>query len=132
RSATESFDRVLFLSAHGGNAGPLAAAVARLRAEGRDVRAFAPRFGGDAHAGRTETSLLLHLRPRLVRPGAEPGDTRPLAELLPALRRGGVTAVSPNGILGDPTAASAAEGDALLDVLAADLAAAVADWRRAR
>jgi creatinine amidohydrolase len=61
RSATETFDRVLFVNAHGGNATPLAAAVRRLRAESRDVRAWTPRLGGDAHAGRTETSLMLAL-----------------------------------------------------------------------
>jgi mycofactocin precursor peptide peptidase len=61
RSASETFDRILFVNAHGGNAAPLAAAVERLRHEGRNARAWSPRFGGDAHAGRTETSLLLAL-----------------------------------------------------------------------
>ena len=67
--------------------------------------------GGDAHAGRTETSILLELDPTVVRTdAAQIGNTAPLRELLPALRRGGVTAVSRNGVLGDPTAASAEEG----------------------
>ncbi len=47
---------------------------------------------------------------------------------MPALRAGGVRAVSANGVLGDPAGASAAEGARLLDQLAADLAAAVAAW----
>ena len=129
RSA-DGFAGVVLVSGHGGNAEPLAAAAATLEAEGRSVLVWSPRVpGGDAHAGHTETSLLLHLAPRLVRPGAEPGDTRPLAELLPALRRGGVAAVSPNGILGDPTVASATEGDVVLEALAADLIATVAAWR---
>lgn len=132
RSA-DAFAGVVLVSGHAGNAEPLAAAAATLDAEGRSILVWWPHVpGGDAHAGRTETSLLLGLAPGLVRPGAQPGDTRPLAELLPALRRHGVAEVSPNGILGDPTGASSAEGDALLDALAADLLAAVADWRRPR
>jgi mycofactocin system creatininase family protein len=42
RSATRTFDRVLLVSAHGGNAGPVHRAVRQLRAESRDVRAWAP------------------------------------------------------------------------------------------
>ncbi len=49
--------------------------------------AFAPRWDGDAHAGRTETSLQLALQPELVGADRSPGDTRPLAELLPLLQR---------------------------------------------
>jgi len=130
RSAS-AFAGVVLVSGHGGNAAPLAAAVATLRAEGRAVLAWAPRIpGGDAHAGRTETSLLLALRPELVRlDAAEPGDIRPLAAVMGELRRGGVAAVSANGVLGDPAGASAGEGERLLATLAADLVAAVAAWR---
>ena len=71
--------------------------------------------GGDAHAGRTETSLMLAIAPDTVRlDRAEPGATSPIDELLPVLRAGGVLAVSPNGVLGDPTGANAEEGHALL------------------
>ena len=130
RSA-DAFGGVVLVSGHGGNAAPLAAAVRTLHAEGRRVLAWSPRVeGGDAHAGRTETSLLLALRPdRVALAAAEPGNTAPLAELLPSLRLGGVVAVAPNGVLGDPAGASAAEGDALLDTLTADLAGAVRAWR---
>src|SRR5215207_8817237 len=38
RSASASVRRLLLVSAHGGNAGPVTAAVRRLREEGRDVR----------------------------------------------------------------------------------------------
>ncbi|MCU0281989.1 MAG: creatininase family protein, partial [Acidimicrobiia bacterium] len=75
--------------------------------------------GGNAHAGYTETSLMLALQPELVRPErAVPGDTSPLAELMPRLREAGVRAVSPSGVLGDPTGASAGEGERLLATLA--------------
>ncbi|HTT96093.1 MAG TPA: mycofactocin biosynthesis peptidyl-dipeptidase MftE [Solirubrobacterales bacterium] len=197
RSATETFDRLLFVSAHGGNAAPLAAAVQILRAEGRDARAWSPNLRGDAHAGHTETSLLLALddpihptggrpeptptnrgrpepciaalrstalerallrstapegapvgsdavrgaavevsegrgapeRSTVVRGElAEVGNTAPLAEIIGALRGGGVRAVSPNGVLGDPTGASADAGRKLLAAAVADLRTTVRAW----
>jgi mycofactocin precursor peptide peptidase len=129
RSACESYEHVLFVSAHGGNAAPVARAVEYLRFEGRDVRAWSPRFGGDAHAGRTETSLMLVLDPSQVRLDlAEAGCTDDIATLMPRLRREGVRAVSPNGILGDPAGASAAEGRELLERAAAELREFVASW----
>lgn len=131
RSA-DAFAGVVLVSGHGGNAAPLAAAVETLRAEGRRVLAWTPRVhGGDAHAGRTETSLLLALSADAVRAGAaEPGETRPLAELMGELRRSGVAGVSANGVLGDPAGASAEEGERLLQQLAADLVASVEAWSR--
>ena len=129
RSATRTFSRVLLVSTHGGNAGPGRRAEQRLRAESRDILAWLPAWEGDAHAGRAETSLELALAPDRVRPGrAEAGNTRPLTELMPELRRSGVRAVSPNGVLGDPAGASATEGAALLGRLTADLLATVDAW----
>jgi creatinine amidohydrolase len=59
--------------------------------------------------------VLLALAPHLVRTDRlAPGATGALHDLLPELRRGGVAAVSPSGVLGDPTGASAGEGWALL------------------
>ena len=129
RSATRTFSRVLLVSTHGGNADAVRRAERRLRAESRDVRAWLPIWEGDAHAGRAETSLELALAPDRVRPGvAGLRAPRPLTELMPELRRSGVRAVSPNGVLGDPAGASAAEGAALLARLGADLLTAVDAW----
>ncbi len=65
----------------------------------------------DAHAGRSETSLLLHLAPELVRLDlAAAGPVEPVSDLMDRLRRGGVRAVSPVGVLGDPTTATAEHG----------------------
>ena len=129
RSATLSFTRVLLISTHGGNAQPVRRAVARLRGEGRDVRAFSPHWPHDAHAGRAETALMLALAPEHVRlDRAQAGATRPLPELLPALISRGVRAVSANGILGDPSGASAQEGRLLLDEAAHHLLELVAAW----
>ena len=121
---------VVFVNGHGGNHTSVLAATAILVAEGRNVLAWSPSTaGGDAHAGRTETSLMLSIAADTVRVGAaQPGRTEPLGELLPLLRRSGVAHVSPNGVLGDPTGATAQEGAALLAALVDDLVARVTAW----
>jgi mycofactocin system creatininase family protein len=129
RSSSSSFARVLFVSAHGGNAEPLAAAVRELRSEGREVWAWSPRWEGDAHAGRIETSLMLALAPELVGSTRDAGNVTPLVALMPQLRAEGVRAVSPNGVLGDPSGASAGEGRSLLDAATEDLRAFVGQIR---
>jgi len=130
RSAADTFAHVVLACAHGGNAAPFGRALARLRDEGRPVTGWWPRWGGDLHAGRTETSLMLAIAPDRVRLSeAAPGDTRPLRKLLPLLEAGGVRAVSPSGVLGDPAGAGADEGRALLREAAADLARTVAALR---
>lgn len=116
----------LVVDGHGGNVEATTTAVARPVAEGRPVAGWRPRVpAGDPHAGRTETSLLLAIDPDVVGPDRPVGATEPLAELLPGLRAGGVAAVSPNGVLGDASGASAAEGRALLADLVDDVLAAV-------
>jgi mycofactocin system creatininase family protein len=129
RSATRTFPRVLLVSTHGGNTEAVRRAVARLRAESRDVSVWLPHWHGDAHAGRAETSLQLALAPATVRlDRAEAGNTTPIAELMPALRATAVHGVSPNGVLGDPDGASAAEGTAMFADLLADLVSYVERW----
>lgn len=125
RSA-DAFGAVVVVSGHGGNLEALQRAVRTLSAEGRGVTVWTPSGAVDAHAGRTETSLLLALDPSHVRLSrASAGNTRPLAELLPALRERGVRSVAATGVLGDPTGASADEGRSLLDALVTDLLATV-------
>ncbi len=126
RSIRTWTDRVLLVNGHGGNVTALTAAVAQLEREGHDVDWVACATESvDLHAGRTETSLMLHLAPWLVRlDRAEAGDTRPLREILPLMLAGGVAAVSANGVLGDPAGASAAEGKRLLVAMADDVVAA--------
>ncbi|TCK20112.1 mycofactocin biosynthesis peptidyl-dipeptidase MftE [Pseudonocardia endophytica] len=135
RSACRWAARLLFVNGHGGNVATLTDAVDRLRFEARDVAWLAcvpARDAGvplDAHAGRVETSLMLALAPHLVRTdAAAAGATAPLRELIDDMRAGGVAAVSRNGVLGDPSGASAEEGRRLLDGMVAAAAASVARW----
>jgi mycofactocin precursor peptide peptidase len=121
RDASRHWRALLLVNGHGGNHDAVSAAIGRLTGEGRRCAAFsvAPE-GADAHAGRAETSLLLHLDPASVRrEHAEAGETRPIAELLDRLRRDGVRPISPNGVLGDPRGATAEEGRRLLEQLIA-------------
>jgi len=131
RSARAAFRGIVLVNAHGGNETTLADVARRCTAEGDDVLVWhAAVEGGDAHAGRTETSLLLAIDAAAVRLElAEPGCTEPIERLLPRLRAEGVRPVSSNGVLGDPTGASAEEGRRFLDALVADLTASVvARW----
>lgn len=122
---------LVFVNGHGGNHAAVQSAVEALTHEGRHVLSWWPTLpNGDAHAGRTETSLMLAIAPQLVRiDDAEAGNTTSLGELLARLEHGGVRAVSPNGVLGDPTGASTAEGVDLLAALVADAVERIAAWR---
>ncbi len=132
RHASLHWPALLLVNGHGGNVTAVEAAVGRLRYEGRACLAWhAALPEGDAHAGRSETSVMLALAPGAVRlDAAERGDVRPLGEILPLLRERGVRAVSANGVLGDPAGASAAEGEHLLARLVDSLRAAIDQFLR--
>lgn len=124
RSVATWAGSVLIVNGHGGNLRALSTAVTQLREEKHSV-AWLPCAvaGADAHAGRTETSIMLQLAPNLVAMDlAAAGNTAPMSSLLPELIAKGTRAVSPSGVLGDPTGATAAEGST---VLAAMIAGAV-------
>ena len=130
RHASLHWPAMLLVNGHGGNAPAIADALRQLSAEGRQCHVWhaglrpgvAMRDVADAHAGRMETSVMLALAPGDVRTtAAAPGETQPLAEIMPDLRARGVRAISENGVLGDPSGASAAEGERLLGMLVADL-----------
>ena len=123
RSAAHWTDRVIFVNAHGGNITALAEAVNQLRYEGHDCAWVACATEDvDAHAGYTETSIMLHLEPHRVRLDlAEIGNTASIRDLLPEIIAGGVSAVTANGVLGDPAGATAAEGARCLTEMARDV-----------
>ncbi|MEY2966990.1 MAG: hypothetical protein RLY50_1040 [Actinomycetota bacterium] len=128
RSARSWSRGVLFVNGHGGNADALVAASRTLSAEGVPHALWWPTLPDDArsdmHAGRTETSAMLHLQPDAVDLSrAVPGATGEPEALIAAMRKGGVAAVSPNGVIGDPTLATAAEGEAIVAQWAEALAA---------
>jgi creatinine amidohydrolase len=122
RSMNTWAGRIVLVNAHGGNVAALSKSVLQMIAE-QHTTGWVPcaTESVDLHAGITETSLMLHLRPESVRlDRAEPGETRPLAEIMPLLMAGGIGAVSPNGVLGDPSGASPETGARVLGDMTAD------------
>ena len=106
RTAGPEFDRVVIVNAHGGNLDAVRSAAVTCEHEGRPI---------SVGVGVVETSVMLAIDPQRVRlDRAEPGNTAPLREILDDLRTGGVAAVSPNGVLGDPTDATPARGEEIL------------------
>jgi creatinine amidohydrolase len=142
--ARQGFGTAVILSAHGGNYATLERALPALRAAAHPMRVCAftdlariaavwhaasaaagidAQFAGH-HAGEFETSILLALRPDLVRRGELAAgllDTGadPQAIFYPSLRTH-----SPSGVVGDPRRASAAHGERYL----AAWVDALVDW----
>ena len=114
---------VVFVNGHGGNADAVYGATRTLTSEHRKVAAWWPCIEhGDAHAGASETSMMLVINPEQVNMAkVEAGSTKPISEIAAQLRSGGVRAVSTNGVLGDPTTATSEHGHNLLSQLTHDL-----------
>lgn len=129
------FRRIVLLPTHGGNFRPLGEAVTRLRPpEGVRLITFpdvslllgailpvasslgiTPTEGG-VHAGEWETSMMLALRPDLVRvEAAEAGYTGDLMSGVQRFFEEGVQAIAENGVFGDPRRASAEAGRRYLE-----------------
>jgi mycofactocin system creatininase family protein len=117
---------VVFVNGHGGNVAAMQTATTVLARERRRVVTWWIRVpGGDPHAGRVETSLMLALAPDAVRLDLAVAGPIPAND---ELVEHGVRALSPTGVLGDPAGATAEEGHRLFASLADDLGATVAEW----
>jgi len=143
--ARGGFRRVVLLPTHGGNFAPLAAAVEKLGDDsGIDVRALTdlrallaiaqvgadehgvPLNEGGLHAGEWETSMLTSVHPELVRQDrAVPGYTGDIESAMGAMFASGVDAIADNGVVGDPSRASAEHGrrywDKVLEVTLSEI-----------
>ena len=82
------------------------------------------------HADIAESSMILALRPELVRTGlAAAGYTGDPKAVLDTIFESGFAAVTENGVIGDPAGMSARLGHALLDGMAERIAAHIeATW----
>ena len=131
RSADWS-DGVVLVNGHGGNLQAITKAMEVTAYEKRRAMSWWPQVpGGDAHAGHTETSIMLAIAPDQVDLArAEIGNTQPMSSILPQIIAGGIAAVSPNGVLGDPSGSSVEAGNEILKMLLNDLVAAVKNWMR--
>lgn len=137
------------VTGHAGNAGSMAEAERRLAeafagrvvsfadwpAQRKAVHAAAVAMGLDpervgTHAGHFETSIMCLLRPDLVdSAAAEPGWIGPAAAAGETLRSRGMAALSPIGVVGDPTGASAEAGRAYLGALVEHVVTGIARHR---
>jgi creatinine amidohydrolase len=136
----DGFTRIIFLPSHGGNFAPLAQAIEDARTAHPEIEitgytdllgitGFLHRTAADfgiseedcgAHAGDDESSLMLFLEPGLVaRDRFAPGYLGPLGEdEVRIIFEHGMTALTANGVLGDPRQASAEKGEIYLEKLA--------------
>ena len=114
---------VILVHGHGGNLAAVQRATALLHSEQRNIASWWPRIhGADAHAGHTETSLMLAINPQSVRlDKLDIGNVQPMSELQHDLQTQGVKAVSENGILGNASTATAEHGEEMLTALTNDL-----------
>jgi creatinine amidohydrolase/Fe(II)-dependent formamide hydrolase-like protein len=153
--AKHGFRLIVLLPTQGGNIAATEAAVEDLNDTlegavayspvtdiGRDVLEYAigsasrengvePSQSG-AHAGEWETSVMLALRPELVRRDrAEAGYTGDMGLAVKQLHEEGVAIeqLSSNGVMGDPTLADADRGRGYVDRLAGVIASAVSVLR---
>jgi mycofactocin precursor peptide peptidase len=126
RDSSRDWSSLLVVNGHGGNLDALQQAAEICRHEQRPFRIVHLALEGmDAHAGAAETSMMLHLDPSRVRlPLMQQGHTSAARDLMQQLRTDGVCSVSPNGVLGDPTAANADQGRRWIDALTAKAVAA--------
>jgi creatinine amidohydrolase len=128
--ARGGFRRVVLLPTHGGNFGPLAAAIEQLGPTPEiEIRALTdlgalltiarlgvdehgvPLGEGGIHAGEWETSMLMTIHPELVHPErGEAGYTGDPEAAIGAIFGAGVHEVAENGVIGDPARASPEHG----------------------
>lgn len=112
---------ICIVNGHGGNSDALKLVHSALEYENiRHAIWSLPYYeGADMHAGHTETSLMLHLAPSTVRMDlAEVGAVGDSEILIERMRAGGIKEVSSNGVVGDPTNATAAHGATMLSFYA--------------
>lgn len=127
------FDKVLVINGHGGNAADVRVALQELKEMYADARVYdaswwdvaAPALdgireagpNGSGHAGETETSMMLELRPDLVRTDRlhVDGGTPPSSYAGRVGRFRRLDEHSSRGNFGDPTVATAEKGRQMLD-----------------
>ena len=139
------FDKVLIVNGHGGNQADMRVALQELRERYMEARVYGASWwevaqagldevrtagpDGSGHAGETETSLMLHLHPGLVRAvrPARGGVRAPSAHESQVQRFHMLEEVSPRGHCGDPGAASAEKGERMLKAIVDSLCEIVDD-----
>lgn len=146
---SHGFRTAYVVTGHAGNSGSMRGAAERLgdravffadwpaqRAVIHDVARTELDLDPDVvgtHAGHYETSIMLTLRPDLVRiERADAGFIGPAAEASAILMRDGMQALSSSGVIGDPRGSSAAAGERYLEALVNQVVTGIQQHRSAR
>lgn len=141
------FDSLLLLNGHGGNASLISSATSTIGTQHPEVEVLGLTYfqlaasfiddirdtdlGGMGHAGEFETSLMMHLRPELVKEDQMEGTNmdEPYPQSIDDLVAGGPLSVyrdfteySESGAIGDPTVATAEKGEKILELLCDEMA----------
>jgi creatinine amidohydrolase len=134
------FKQIIFLPSHGGNFATVEKAITKAQTVFPDIKisgytnllgfshflnSLSNGFGisddeSGAHAGENETSMMMHLKPHLVkREKFEAGYVGPTGEKeVSIILEQGMPALTKNGVLGDPSKASADKGSVYIERLA--------------
>lgn len=150
--ASHGWRRFLVITGHGGNNATLGTVAQDLLRDRPDlefawtpVTSLAPTQVAatdpsevHGHSGEAETAQMLHLAPDLVHTDRlSPGTTRldELDDLAALARRSGQPTIalpydrlSPSGVLGDPTTATADQGRAIVDEVVRRITTFVREW----
>ncbi|MCI8594046.1 MAG: creatininase family protein [Oscillospiraceae bacterium] len=132
------FTRLLFINGHGGNTPIITYLAKKAQAEHEgvlcamaDVWPLVEKLGGSVfehtgamahgHAAESNTSIMLHIHPELVDMSkavkVEP-KKRPVPEITSYVK---LTDQTPNGVIGDPTNATAEKGKQIMDLCTAKI-----------
>jgi len=123
RSASSWAAGTLIVNGHGGNFDALQEIASALNYESvaHSIWSLPAYSGGDMHAGRTETSLMMHIASQSVRLDRVM-NLQPTQASIDDLRNVGVHGVSSSGVLGDPTTSTAEHGQEVLRLYVRSLA----------
>ena len=141
------FKKVLILNSHGGNSANISVLLQRLREQYEDVQLYSGSYSGpgseevgkiqeagpeaSGHAGETETSMIMALRPELVRTERMEKDgerARVRIYGLATFKR--MDQRTDHGGVGDPTSASPEKGERFFEAAVEGLVKAVAEIRK--
>ncbi|ASI98898.1 creatininase family protein [Thermococcus celer] len=134
--AVEGFRRIVLLNGHGGNYSPLVLAAEEVAQEFPETEVWLVNWWLDfredilsvcssqGHAGEDETSVMLAIRPGLVR--MEEARGRKRRSKVRVIKRDVGRELFPDGVNDDPSGATAEKGEAILSVVSEKIARLIA------